>query len=77
MGPFIFLDIETTGRDPKRDHIIEVAAVKWENFCITERFESLVNPNVPVPYEIELLTGINSDMLKDACESEALFGGTY
>ncbi|MEK9132529.1 MAG: exonuclease domain-containing protein, partial [Patescibacteria group bacterium] len=66
MGPFIFLDIETTGRDPKRDHIMEVAAVKWENFCITERFESLVNPHVPVPYEIELLTGINGKMLEDA-----------
>ncbi|MFA6521739.1 MAG: 3'-5' exonuclease, partial [Candidatus Gracilibacteria bacterium] len=66
MGPFIVLDIETTGRDPGRDHIIEVAAIKWEDFKITGRFERLVNPRVPIPYEITMLTGITNEMVKDA-----------
>ncbi|GEM_PF-5541146 len=61
MGPFIFLDTETTGVDPSRDHIIEVAAIRWENGKITERYESLVNPRIPLPYEITLLTGITNE----------------
>ena len=60
MGPFIFLDTETTGFDPSRDHIIEVAAIWWENGKITKRYESLVNPRTPLPYEITLLTGIQN-----------------
>jgi DNA polymerase III epsilon subunit family exonuclease len=66
MGPFIFLDIETTGKDPNKDHIIEVACIRWENGKITGRFESLVNPKTPIPYEITLLTGISDKNVADA-----------
>ncbi len=66
MGPLIFLDTETTGVDPSRDHIIEVAAIRWENGKITGRYESLVNPRIPLPYEITLLTGIKNEDVKDA-----------
>lgn len=66
MGPFIVLDIETTGRQPDKDHIIEVAAIKWQDFQVVSRFESLLNPKIKIPYEIELLTGINDKMLETA-----------
>ncbi|MBI2639195.1 hypothetical protein HYW83_06450 [Candidatus Peregrinibacteria bacterium] len=66
MGPFIFLDTETTGIDPSRDHIIEVAAIQWENGKIIKQWESLVNPRVPLPYEITLLTGIKNEDVKTA-----------
>lgn len=66
MGPFIFLDTETTGFDPNRNQIIEVAALKWVDFKIIERFESLVNPHVKLPQEIILLTGINDTMVAGA-----------
>lgn len=66
MGPFIFLDIETTGFDPNRNQIIEVAALKWADFKIIKRFESLVNPHTKLPQEISQLTGINDTMLAGA-----------
>lgn len=66
MGPFAFIDLETTGFDPNYDHIIEVAGVIWKDFEITARFESLVNPRAPVPHEITMLTGISNEMVKSA-----------
>jgi len=66
MGPFVFLDIETTGLDPNRDHIIEIAVVKWADGKIIDRFESLVNPRTPIPQNVTLLTGINDEMVAAA-----------
>jgi DNA polymerase III epsilon subunit family exonuclease len=66
MGPFIFLDIETTGFDPNRNQIIEIAAIKWADFKILDRFESLVNPHIKLPQEISLLTGIRDNMVADS-----------
>lgn len=66
MGPFVFLDIETTGIDPNLDHIIEIACVKWKDGGIGDRFESLINPHKALPYEITLLTGITDEDVKSA-----------
>lgn len=66
MGPFIFLDIETTGFDPYKDQIIEIAAIKWADFKILDRFESLVRPHEKIPQEIFLLTGISDKLVLDA-----------
>lgn len=66
MGPFIFLDIESTGIDSRKDRIIEVAAIRWHDGVITQQFESLVNPFTPVPQEITLLTGITSEDVAQA-----------
>ena len=81
MGPFIFLDVETTGIDARRDRVIEVACVRRENGVITERFDRLVKPGVPIPHEIVMLTGITDAMVKDApqfpeiCEEVGAFIG--
>lgn len=66
MGPFIFLDIETTGFDPYQDQIIEIAAIKWADFKILDRFENLVRPHEKIPQEIILLTGISDKLVSDA-----------
>ncbi|MBI5413413.1 hypothetical protein HZA42_03650 [Candidatus Peregrinibacteria bacterium] len=66
MGPFIFLDTETTGVDASRDHIIEIAGIKWQDGKILDKFETLVNPHVPIPQEIILLTGIDDQAVADA-----------
>jgi len=63
---FVVFDIETTGISPVRDHIIEIGAVKVEDGIITERFSSFVNPQVPIPFFIEQLTGIQDEMVLDA-----------
>ena len=62
---FVF-DIETTGFSAVNDRIIEIGAVKVENGMITEKFSEFVNPERPIPFEIEKLTSINDRMVEDA-----------
>ena len=65
-GSFVVFDIETTGFSPSKNKIIEIGAVKVENGEITGRFSEFVNPDVPIPFDIERLTGINDAMVMDA-----------
>ncbi|WP_099468837.1 PolC-type DNA polymerase III [Konateibacter massiliensis] len=60
---FVVFDIETTGFSPVKNRIIEIGAVKVVNGEIAEKFSSFVNPQVPIPFEIEKLTGITDGMV--------------
>ena len=60
---YVVFDLETTGFSPTQNRIIEIGAVKVEKGKITERFSTFVNPEVPIPYRIEELTGINDGMV--------------
>ena len=42
---YTVIDIETTGLDHKYDQIIEVAAIKYSNGQIVDKFESLIRPD--------------------------------
>jgi DNA polymerase-3 subunit alpha (Gram-positive type) len=64
--PFVVFDIETTGFSPLKNKIIEIGAVKVEKGQITEHFSHFVNPQVPIPFRIEQLTGIGDHMVADA-----------
>ena len=57
------VDIETTGYDCGRDHIIEIAAAILRGPEVTETLTVLVDPLVPVPLEITKLTGITDEMI--------------
>lgn len=63
---FVVFDIETTGFSPVNNRIIEIGAVKVAKGEIVDRFSTFVNPDVPIPFEIEKLTGINDGMVMDA-----------
>ncbi len=63
---YVVFDLETTGFSPNTCKIIEIGAVKVENGTITERFSEFVNPQVPIPFKIEELTGIRDDMVMRA-----------
>ena len=63
---YIALDLETTGLEPKKEKITEIAALKVEHGQITGRFVTLVNPKRPLTERVVELTGITDDMLKDA-----------
>ncbi|MGI5878399.1 MAG: PolC-type DNA polymerase III [Christensenellales bacterium] len=71
--PCVVLDIETTGLTVSRDGITEIAAVLVEGGQITGRFQTFVNPGVPIPPTVVHLTGITDDMVRDAPDAtEAL-----
>ncbi len=63
---YVVIDTETTGLDPARDHIIELAAVRVRNGQPAETYQTLVKPPYPIDAFITELTGITNEMLKDA-----------
>ncbi|HMG15175.1 MAG TPA: 3'-5' exonuclease, partial [Saprospiraceae bacterium] len=63
---YAVIDIETTGGRADRDRITEIAIVLTDGENILDSFESLVNPETVIPYEITRLTGIDNEMVSDA-----------
>lgn len=55
----VYLDLETTGVDPAKDRIIQIAIVPEQG----EPWEFLVNPGRPIPLEVQELTGITDAMV--------------
>jgi len=70
--PCVVFDIETTGFSPNNDKIIEIGAVKVIAGEIVDKYSTFVNPEVPIPYEIEQLTSINDDMVIAAPKIEEI-----
>ncbi len=68
----IVFDLETTGLDPKKCEIIEIAAAKLVNGEITDRYHRYVKPAEMVPLEITKLTGITNDMVASAESIDAV-----
>jgi DNA polymerase III subunit epsilon len=66
LGDFAFIDVETTGVKPLEDRLTEVAIIRFSRTHAPRVWQSLVNPGVPIPAEIQALTGITNDMVRDA-----------
>ena len=63
---FVVVDVETTGWCPAEARITEIGAVKLRAGRITGEFSTLVDPAMPIPPDIEALTGISSQMVSAA-----------
>ena len=63
--PIVFFDFETTGLCPKKDAIIEVAAIKYVPGAAEHPHMShLIAIDRSIPHFIKKLTGISDDMLR-------------
>ena len=70
---FVAFDIETTGLSDERDRITEIGAVVFRNGEEAERFQTFVDPGMPIPPDIQRLTGIsNADVAGAPSEAEAV-----
>ncbi|WP_371152324.1 DEDD exonuclease domain-containing protein [Buchananella felis] len=69
---FVVVDLETTGTSPARAGITEIGAVKVRGGQVIGEFGTLVNPGVPVPPQITVLTGITTAMVVGAPRIESV-----
>ena len=63
---FCTLDLETTGGSPADCAITEIGAVKHKGGDVLGTFQTLVDPGLPIPPSITILTGITEAMVMDA-----------
>lgn len=71
---FVVVDLETTGGSHSSDAITEIGAVKIRGGEIIGEFQTLINPELPIPAFITVLTGITDAMVVEAPKiGEALF----
>ena len=66
LGDFAFIDVETTGMKPLADRVTEIAIIRFSANREPERWQSLIDPGVAIPSEIQALTGITNAMVRDA-----------
>src|SRR5690606_4164900 len=66
--PIIFFDLETTGVDPAKDRIIEMAMVKIKPDGTKEHYIKRIHPGMPIPKESSAIHGITDEDVKDAQE---------
>src|SRR3990167_3300406 len=60
---FVCLDCESTGLEPKTDRIIEIAAARFTFDKILQEFETLVDPECPIPETSQEIHKISQEMV--------------
>ena len=69
----LFVDVETTGLDPQKNEIIELAMVPFiygldgEIFDVGEAYQRFQEPSGPIPPEITAITSITDEMVAGQC----------
>lgn len=64
--PLVAFDFETTGVDPVMDRAIQFGAFRWEPDGSQDNLETLINPERPIPIEIQEMTGITEEAVMAA-----------
>ncbi len=63
---FAVLDVETTAGDPTEGRVMEVAVIALDGTTERLRWDSLVDPKIPIPPFMTRLTGLRTADLADA-----------
>jgi DNA polymerase-3 subunit epsilon len=63
---YAIVDIETTGGTPANSKITEIAIIITDGVKILDKYETLVNPEQKIPYNITRITGIDDAMVANS-----------
>ena len=63
---YCVFDLETTGFNSDLDGITEIAVCKVKNGEIIDEFTTFVNPEKPIPFNVQEVTHITDEMVADA-----------
>jgi DNA polymerase-3 subunit epsilon len=63
---YAVVDIETTGGSYKTGKITEIAILHFNGYEVTNKFVTLINPEIPIPWFVKNLTGIDDKMVSTA-----------
>ena len=74
---FAIVDIETTGGYASGNAISEIAIAIHDGERMVDYFETLINPEVPIPRYIQALTGITNAMVSQAPRFEEVAPKIY
>jgi len=74
---YAIVDIETTGGYASANGIIELSIKIFDGETIIEEFETLVNPDQPIPKYIQAFTGISNEMVQNAPRFEEVAEKVY
>lgn len=69
---FAFVDVETTGMDPRQDRVVEAACVVTHAGRRTESFSTLVNPRRPIPATASAVHHLTDDCVARAPSLESI-----
>ncbi|MBX5466674.1 MAG: PolC-type DNA polymerase III [Firmicutes bacterium] len=73
QGPWVVVDVETTGLTPWTHEVMEIGAVRWEKGRVTDRFHRLVRPRRRVSEASLAVTGIDPGDLAQASDPESVW----
>lgn len=63
---FVIVDVETTGMRPGFSRIMDIGIIRVENGVETARYETLINPQMPISGMITQMTGISDETVARA-----------
>ncbi|MDP1726707.1 MAG: exonuclease domain-containing protein [Bacteroidota bacterium] len=63
---YAIVDIETTGGHASQHRITEISVYVHDGERVINQFETLINPEMPIPPYIQAFTGISNEMVEDA-----------
>lgn len=61
---FVCIDCESTGLDPQKDRIIEIAVARYTFDRIIQKFETLANPECEIPKISQDIHNISQEMIQ-------------
>ena len=59
-------DLETTGLEPGKDRITQIAVIHVNHGQPVSEWQTFVNPGIPIPAEVTAITGTTDEMVKHA-----------